>query len=82
MNWERLITCLSGGLMYIAVSELLPGWSHIMVGILCAIVFLVAYMPLPKRMKMWMRVAIGVVAVLIVAGAIRYAGIAGCSPVL
>ncbi|MBO5030092.1 MAG: hypothetical protein J6C59_10840 [Muribaculaceae bacterium] len=50
-NWNSIIYALSGGLLYIISTEILPEWSHLLVSLLAAGVFIVAYWLIPNKMK-------------------------------
>lgn len=68
-NWNSVLCAAAGGLLYIISSELLPEWSHWLVGIYAGVIFIAAYWIVPKKLKMWLRVSIAV-AVAIAAAAI------------
>lgn len=63
-----------GGLVYIAVSEILPDWSHLLAGIFAGLLWIAVYYLLPKKWNIWLRVLIPIAVVLLAAGIIRLIG--------
>lgn len=72
MDWKTLITCLVGALLYIAVSEILSNWSHILAGIFAGIVFIAIYCLLPKKLNLWIRVLVPIAVTILFAFIIRF----------
>lgn len=70
-NWNIIIYALSGGLLYIISAEILPEWSHLLVSLLAAGVFIVAYWLIPNKMKTWLRVLISAAVSLAVVALVR-----------
>lgn len=70
-NWNSIIYALSGGLLYIISTEILPEWSHLLVSLLAAGVFIVAYWIIPNKMKTWLRVLISVAVSVAVVALVR-----------
>lgn len=70
-NWNIIIYALSGGLLYIISTEILPEWSHLLVSLLAAGVFIVAYWLIPNKMKTWLRVLISAAVSLAVVALVR-----------
>ncbi len=70
-NWNSIIYALSGGLLYIISTEILPEWSHLLVSLLAAGVFIVAYWLIPNKMKTWLRVLISVAVSVAVVALVR-----------
>ncbi len=70
-NWNSIIYALSGGLLYIISTEILPEWSHLLVSLLAAGVFMVAYWLIPNKMKTWLRVLISAAVSLAVVALVR-----------
>ena len=70
-NWKSIIYALSGGLLYIISTEILPEWSHLLVSLLAAGVFIVAYWLIPNKMKTWLRVLISVAVSVAVVALVR-----------
>lgn len=70
-NWNSIIYALSGGLLYIISTENLPEWSHLLVSLLAAGVFIVAYWLIPNKMKTWLRVLISVAVSVAVVALVR-----------
>lgn len=69
--WNSIIYALSGGLLYIISTEILPEWSHLLVSLLAAGVFIVAYWLIPNKMKTWLRVLISVAVSVAVVALVR-----------
>lgn len=63
-----------GGFVYIAVSEILPNWSHLLAGIFAGLLWVAVYYLLPKKCNIWLRVLIPIAAVILAAGIIRLIG--------
>ncbi|GEM_PF-6151918 len=63
-----------GGLVYVAVSEILPDCSHLLAGIFAGLLFIAIYYLLPKKWNIWLRVLIPVTVVMLTAGIIRLIG--------
>lgn len=63
-----------GGLVYVAVSEILPDCSHLLAGIFAELLFIAIYYLLPKKWNIWLRVLIPVTVVMLTAGIIRLIG--------
>ena len=70
-NWNSIVYALSGGLLYIISTEILPEWSHLLVSLLAAGVFMVAYWLIPNKMKTWLRVLISAAVSLAVVALVR-----------
>lgn len=70
-NWNGFIYGLLGGVAYGVNSELLPTWSHTLVGIFTALTAAVAYWLISKNMKTWIRVSISVTIAIVAAAIIR-----------
>ena len=70
-NWNSIIYALSGGLLYIISTEILPEWSHLLVSLLAAGVFMVAYWLIPNKVKTWLRVLISAAVSLAVVALVR-----------
>lgn len=70
-NWNSIIYALSGGLLYIISTEILPEWSHLLVSLLAAGVFIVAYWLITNKMKTWLRVLISAAVSLTVVALVR-----------
>lgn len=70
-NWNSIVYALSGGLLYIISTEILPEWSHLLVSLLAAGVFIVAYWLIPNKMKTWLRVLISAAVSLAVVALVR-----------
>ncbi len=70
-NWNGIIYGLLGGVGYGVNSELLPTWSHILVGIFTALTVVAVYWPLSKNLKAWIRVSISVAVSIAVAALVR-----------
>lgn len=70
-NWNSIIYALSGGLLYIISTEILPEWSHLLVSLLAAGVFMVAYWLIPNKMKTWLRVLTSAAVSLAVVALVR-----------
>ncbi len=70
-NWNSIIYALSGGLLYIISTEILPEWSHLLVSLLAAGVFIVAYWLITNKMKTWLRVLISAAVSLAVVALVR-----------
>lgn len=70
-NWNSIIYALTGGLLYIISTEILPEWSHLLVSLLAAGVFIVAYWLIPNKMKTWLRVLISAAVSLAVVALVR-----------
>lgn len=71
-NWNSIIYALSGGLLYMISTEILPEWSHLLVSLLAAGVFIVAYWLIPNKMKTWLRVLISAAVSLAVVALVRF----------
>ncbi len=70
-NWNSIVYAISGGLLYIISTEILPEWSHLLVSLLAAGVFIVAYWLIPNKMKTWLRVLISAAVSLAVVALVR-----------
>ncbi len=70
-NWNSIVYALSGGLLYIISTEILPEWSHLLVSLLAAGVFIVAYWLITNKMKTWLRVLISAAVSLTVVALVR-----------
>lgn len=70
-NWNSIVYALSGGLLYIISTEILPEWSHLLVSLLAAGVFIVAYWLITNKMKTWLRVLISAAVSLAVVALVR-----------
>lgn len=72
INWRPFIYGILGALLYTAISAILPDWSHTLAGLFAGVVFLVVYLPLPKKLDMRLRVLISIAVVLLIAAIIRF----------
>ena len=72
MDRKTLILCLSGGLLYIPVSEILSDWNHVLAAIYGAIVFIAIYCLLPKKWDISLRVLIPIAVAILGALIIRF----------
>lgn len=72
MDRKTLILCLSGGLLYIPVSEILSDWNHVLAAIFGAIAFIVIYCLLPQKWNIWLRVLIPIGVAILIALIIRF----------
>lgn len=72
MDRKTLILCLSGGLLYIPVSEILSDWNHVLAAIFGAIVFIVIFCLLPQKWNIWLRVLIPIGVAILIASIIRF----------
>lgn len=71
-NKNSIICALSGGLMYIATTAILPDWNHLLVALLAGVVMLIAYYCLlPKRLKLVPRLMLSVAITIVVAAVVR-----------
>ena len=70
-NCNSIVYALSGGLLYIISTEILPEWSHLLVSLLAAGVFIVAYWLITNKMKTWLRVLISAAVSLTVVALVR-----------
>lgn len=66
-NWNGIICALLGALVYMANSEILPTWSHTLVGIFSALILIAAYWLAGNRLKMWIRASIAAVVTILAA---------------
>lgn len=71
IKWHPFIYGLLGGLVYISVSAILPDWNHTLTGIYAGVVYLAAYLPLPKKLDIRLRALIPIPVVLLIAAIIR-----------
>lgn len=71
MNWNRIFYSVLGVLTYLATSALLPNWSHLLVGILTALLFLIPYWAIGNKLKMWIRVSISVTIAIVATAFVR-----------
>lgn len=70
-NWNPIIYSLLGGIIYIANSAIFPTWSHTLVGIFSALIFIAAYWLLGDKLKTWIRVSITAAVAVIAAAIVR-----------
>lgn len=71
-NWNSVIYAIAGGLLYIISTALLPEWSHLLVSLLAAGVFIVAYWLIPQKMITWLRVLISAAVTITAVAAVRF----------
>lgn len=70
-NWSPLLYSALGALTYIANSELLPTWSHTLVGVFSGLTFGIAYWLIGNNLKMLSRVLISVAVTIAAAMIVR-----------
>lgn len=70
-KWNPMLCIVLSGLAYIVNSELLPTWSHTLVGAFTGFIFIAVYWLISNRLKIWVRVSISVVVAIAVAAIVR-----------
>lgn len=74
-NWSPLIYCILGALAYIVNSDILPTWSHALVGVFSGLIFGLVYWLIGDKPKAWIRVSLSVVVAILAAIIVRIVSI-------
>lgn len=75
-NWDPMLCSALGALAYAANSELLPTWSHTLVGAFTGFIFIAVYWLISNKLKIWVRVSISVVVAVAAAAIVRIIAVA------